>query len=165
MNGNTFIYTIGYLDCIKNEILSSENVYEDLSTAIYDINYKILEILASTFDINVQNKFLFLKDNEKNHVKNNLKIDDTKSILFVKIDKVIDIYLCEKKSGYIYNSENIRHYFKFYINKHLLDLDNTSEITDSNVILNYPIEPSNFKNDDLMKELAEKLKRIKLKYD
>lgn len=165
MNGNTFIYTIGYLDCIKNEILSSENVYEDLSTAIYDINYKILEILASTFDINVQNKFLFLKDNDKNHVKNNLKIDDTKSILFVKIDKVIDIYLCEKKNGYIYNSENIRHYFKFYINKHLLDLDNTSEITDNNIILNYPIEPSNFKNDDLMKELAEKLKRIKLKYD
>lgn len=183
---DNLIYTIGYVDYINNEISSSENVYNLFSSAIYDINYRILEIIEVKFDLNIQNKYLFSEEKlcEK-FLKNKLNIDNKKSLLFIRTDKTIDIYLCETNKGYVYNSEDIRHYYKFYINKHHCDFFNEDNdcnkenLNENNSLLFLksplqllpdllpqtlqPKENKRNHNIDLINELKEKLKELKIK--
>lgn len=172
MSSNT-IYTIGYLDYANDKFVSSKNVYTDIISASYDLNYTIQSIIFKKFDVLLPHKFTFIPKNEKANCTNDLKLEYGKYLLINKNEYTIDIYLKKEKKGYVYNSSENIHVFKFLINEHIsgepqakaFNLD-TDELK---IQFEHELEAEpevveillNNNYDNLIKELTEKIQKFK----
>jgi len=169
---NSKLYTIGYTDLSTNYFITSKNIYTDIVSAAYDMNYTIQTTILKKFDVLLPHKFTYVPNNEKVSVSNELKLEYSKSLLINKNEYVIDIYLKKEKKGYIYNSNDNLHIFKFFINEHQQGepkekaFNNDTE--DQNIQFdNVELEPEvlevvlNNNHENLIKELREKIKKFK----
>lgn len=111
-------YTIGYFDFGTNTLKSSENLYTDISVAAYDLNFTISELILKKYDILLRNSFLFVCKDEFKDSVNNIKINKDVNIVTEKKGLEINIFFINEKKGYIYNTNNKEHVYKFFINKH-----------------------------------------------
>lgn len=135
-------YTIGYIDFEKNSLISSDNLYIDLSIAAYDLNFTISDLILKKYDILLRNSFLFVCKDELKDSINNVKINKDINIVTEKKGMEIDIFFINEKKGYIYNSMNRNHIYKFFINKHsynttfqnnpIENLDGKTDLVDNN---------------------------------
>lgn len=117
-------YTIGYIDFETNALSSSENLYEDITLAAYDLNFTVCDLILKKYDILLRNSFLFVCNDSLKHSINTVKISSNKSIVTEKKGLELDIYLLNEKKGYIYNGQEKVHVYKFFINKHTNSLNN-----------------------------------------
>jgi hypothetical protein len=116
-------YTIGYISIENNSFTISENVYEDLSLAAYDLNFTISETVLKKYDILLRNSFLFVCKDELKDSINTVKISNNKSIITEKKGLELNIFLQNEKKGYIYNSQEKVLMYKFFINRHTQSLN------------------------------------------
>lgn len=112
-------YTIGYIDFQTRSLKASENLYEDITLAAYDLNFTVSDLVLKKYDILLRNSFLFVCKNELKDSFNNVKISKDSSIVTEKKGLELDIYLLTEKKGYIYNGQEKVHIYKFYIQKHV----------------------------------------------
>lgn len=164
MNNSETVYTIGYIDYINNKFVSCDDIRPTLSLAIEDINYKILQLISENFDIHIQNKYLF-SQHKTSFVENKIKINNLNSIFIVHNDgETMDVFYSHTINGYVYNSKNLIHYYKFYINKHIYHFKNKEE---ENEIIKSDFKFNEKKNipiiqNDFLNELKRKIKTLKI---
>jgi hypothetical protein len=111
-------YTVGYIDFETYSLKVSENLYKDISVAAYDLNFTISDIILKKYDILLRNSYIFVCKEERKDSVNTLKLSKDTSLLIKKKDLEIDIHILNEKKGYIYNTNNTNHVYKFFIKKH-----------------------------------------------
>ena len=162
------VYTIGYVDYVKNEIESSNTIYPNKNCAFNDLNLILLNKIKDEFDIYLQNKYIFPTENTKKsnfsvNSEYRIQISNETYLMFERSDKYIDIFFSTIKKGYLYNSKNYQKYYKFFINTHIQDCNDKTEPSrpeshkHTNLIRNLP---NNYSN--VLQELSDKIKTIKI---
>lgn len=171
------IFTNGYINYQTNEIISNEHVYITLDEAIYNINNYIIKIFYDLFDIFIETKSLFsfitIDNNNDNKCEKIIKISNGKILLIIKNKDSLDIYSKHINKGYIYNSENTKHLFKFFINRHCIfnpikdvelsdaDYNLTNNLNITPTIINTVNKVSKY-NDELLSELKQAITKFKI---
>lgn len=172
-SANFKLYTIGYMDFSTNNFITSKNTYTDIISATYDLNYTIQSTILKKFDVLLPHKFTYVPNEERVSVSNELKLEYSKSLILNKNEYIIDIYLKKEKKGYMYNSNDIVHIFKFFVNEHhqgepkeqAFSTETELNIQFDNVELE--LEPEvlevviNNNHENLIRELREKIKKFK----
>ena len=125
------IQSVGYMNMISNDIEMSETIYKNKNDAVAIINREMRNKMRDNFGVHLEDECLFSENyNEKCEIK--IKTSKNNSILIIKNNNNIDIYLCQILNGYIYNTEKTIHYYKFFIHNHVYPFQDTSIEQESN---------------------------------
>lgn len=160
------VKTVGYLNVLSNDLSCSEIIYRTRKEAIDAINKEISEKILACFGVTLEKKYMFSEI--QNVSENRITTKENNSILLIKNTDTIDVYLCKINRGYIYNSQHLIHYFKFFINNHTLYeklvIPMVISPTLSAKLKSKKIKHTGFveKNDELIRELKERLEKLKI---
>ncbi len=160
-------YIVGFNDFLLNDIQFCSPVFPTVSQAITNANSKIIEVLATKFDIYPQIKHMYTEENIENTSESVIQITNNKSLKILKTEKIIDIYSVEIIKGYIYNKHVVRHVLKFFINEQRTfnpkPVKSSCDLFIQAAIMTHPFQPTIKKiPQDILSELKEKVKKFKI---
>ncbi len=109
------LYSIGYFDIQKNKNVYELKLYNDRDNANIDLDNLINKVLRDHIDIESSKVIYKQLLGISEHV---IFMNNNKNVTIIRSDDIIDVYLNETVPGYIYNSENSKFLYKFYLNSH-----------------------------------------------
>ena len=109
------LYSIGYFDIQKNKNVYELKLYNDRDNANIDLDNLINKVLREHIDIESSKVIYKQLLGISEHV---IFMNNNKNVTIIRSDDIIDVYLNETVPGYIYNSENSKFLYKFYLNSH-----------------------------------------------
>lgn len=163
------LYSNGYIDYKSGKIISNETLFDNFNDVKYDLNWKILGMINEIYDIHLENKVLYsLYIDSYNSCEKNIKIDYKKSLKIIKKDNTLDVFLKIINNGYIYNNNDTKHIYKFFINTHEINdvtsMEGPSYLKKDTIYTEeyeHKYKNNNKVYSKLMIELSEKIKHLK----
>ena len=113
-------YIGGYYDYKNDTIINLKNLYYDLKTIKYEINTTIRSMVYSNFNVELGSECLYIIEPMRTtpiSYKQEIKCPNNDIIIISKNSEknTIDIYKKQINKGYIYNSKNTQHVYKFFL--------------------------------------------------